>query len=47
MDNLQTEINLGTLIKKKEIFRKVEFIALHNINEGNVKYSIQVMEIEI
>ena len=32
----QTEIN-STLSKKKRIFRKVEFIALHNINEGNVK----------
>lgn len=37
----QTDINLDTLIKKKEIFRKVEFIALHNINEGSVKYKIQ------
>ncbi|RGB33531.1 hypothetical protein C1646_815975 [Rhizophagus diaphanus] len=38
IESVQTDINLDTLIKKKEIFRKVEFIALHNIYEGNVKY---------
>ncbi|PKC76439.1 hypothetical protein RhiirA1_447619 [Rhizophagus irregularis] len=42
IESVQTDINLNTLIKKKEIFRKVEFIALHNIKEGNVKYKIQV-----
>ncbi|GES89875.1 histone-lysine N-methyltransferase SMYD1-like [Rhizophagus clarus] len=34
VESVQTEINSSTLIKKKETFRKVEFIALHNINEG-------------
>jgi hypothetical protein len=38
IESVQTEINSGTLIKKKEIFRKMEFIALRDINEGNVKY---------